>query len=67
MFELYECVFKTQVKQSLVFICMGFYKVIRCYIFDILVNTMDSGNSKRLNSKPSLNSKRIFLVTPIVL
>ena len=29
--------------------------------------TVDSGNSKRLNSKPSLNSKRIFLVTLIVL
>ena len=31
------------------------------------ITTVDSGNSKRLNSKPSLNSKRIFLVTPIVL
>ena len=32
-----------------------------------ILSTVDSGNSKRLNSEPSLNSKRIFLVTPIVL
>ena len=35
--------------------------------FLFAVSTVDSGNSKRLNSKPSLNSKRIFLVKPIVL
>ena len=37
------------------------------HYIEVIQYTVDSGNSKRLNSKPSLNSKRIFLVTPIVL